>query len=458
MKLLFCFLFLVSASLSVGYQEDEPLETNANPGEDNDFARKTINSDPISQEELETSGNKEVDLSKENSLKTSVSFLEELEQVILKLQKESLTTKLEDIIKSYNNSKAFPGKENFLKFASSVQEYLKIEVFNDIKHGIDLVKKYYNSYNDERMIVRVISIQEDLRILLNYYANTKNIVHQINEAIKDGFSESDLNAIQFHETKLNDLIQNQLTNKILGEMSKKIRGIYRAMRKHANSNRESKEENLETMTDINEASSSKSKRKRKRESLENDNGLDSKVKIKEIIGTAVMFAYSGLDKFKNINDKESLEPFINSLYLYLEYSNIIQLSVDLKDIINRINENESNEVVLKAITQYLNLEEPSLLKLKYAILWIQKRIDLIEITDLKKELHGILLLLQTTKSFFEFISEDVHDIKRYLTRTQRYQYIKVSFNKLVKKVKEKEESDKSKEALGKVKTLGMIEG
>ena len=132
---LFCLVFLVIASLSVGTLDEKPLDLHNNPDpEINDKNELTqpeeqisykdpMNSDPISQEELETSGNKEVEFNKENSQDTSDSLHETLKKVILHIDAKSFTIILKRIIDSY---KALQSDQNYFEtFKCNVQMYLK---------------------------------------------------------------------------------------------------------------------------------------------------------------------------------------------------------------------------------------------------------------------------------------------------------------------------------------------
>jgi len=282
-----------------------------------------------------SSGTKEIQLNKENSQKTIDLFLEKLKKVLLKIKKKSLTKKLQDIIDNYNTLQSNPSEQNYFeRFSNSIQDYLLNEPTNQINYGINLIKEYTNSHNNDLIMNRILSIEEDLRISLNYYENVLKIVSQINRVIKQSDSRMDLNEIQSDIMKINDINYNKLMDEIIRKISTKVHEISRVIKKHEKNGEEN-------MTETVKASTSTSKRRRS--SLYRKQKTD-----KEMNENNIKFDHENIEKTgkgqinSNPNSQEETHTFLDELKDIMNKIKTKSIAMKLQDIIDDYNTLQSN--------------------------------------------------------------------------------------------------------------------
>jgi len=188
-----------------------------------------------------SSGTKEIELNQENFQEKTYSFLDKLKDMMHKIKSNSLTTKLLQIINNYYALVSYGGEQiYFERFAISVKNYIKNDGSNQIKQGIELIKKNVNLPENSKIKNRLLSVEKDLETSLKYYDDIFNIVSQLNEMIENGDLTSDLDLIRSNITSISDFIKNQSVDEIMRKSAKKIFEIYGVLRKSGKINEKMK--------------------------------------------------------------------------------------------------------------------------------------------------------------------------------------------------------------------------
>src|SRR6266404_6299372 len=145
-----------------------------------------MNLDPSSLESLvsefeaelaSSSGTKENEIKGQNNREKTYSFLDKLKDIMIKIKTLSLSKKLQEIIDDYNTLQSNPLEQNyFKKFARNIQYYIFNDPSDRIKQGIDLIRQNVNLPENDKIKIRLHSIEKDLQTLFRYYYNISKIV------------------------------------------------------------------------------------------------------------------------------------------------------------------------------------------------------------------------------------------------------------------------------------------
>jgi len=240
-------IFLDDINTSNTFQE--PLESNTLVDEQDvwqDILEEVsdedlMNLDPTSLESLvsefeaelaSSSGTKENEIKGQNNQEKTYSFLDKLKDIMNKLKTNTWTNKLQEIIDNYNNIIPYHlTTYDFETFEFSVKNYIFNDPSDRIKQGIDLIRQNVNLPENDKIKIRLHSIEQDLETLFKYYDNILKIVFRINEWIRSSDSKADLGKIQSDIKAVNELLKMKSVDEIIRKTVNKVYEIYKVIRK-----------------------------------------------------------------------------------------------------------------------------------------------------------------------------------------------------------------------------------